>query len=129
MKDDLVREIKKLESRGIIAKVGKPTNWISHIHQARKPNGKIPVCIDPQNLNKAIKRNHTVLPALDDVLPKLNKAKYFSLCDAKEGFDQVPLEDASYGADHLLDSHWQIQIFVHALWNLFRTRRVSKKTD
>ena len=57
--------------------------------------GKLQVCIDPQNLNKVIKQNHTVLLKLVGALPELNKAKDFPLCDAKERFYQVPLEDAS----------------------------------
>lgn len=95
MKGDLIDEIKTLEERGIIAKVDEPTDWISHIQPVRKPNGKIRVCIDPQNLNKVIRRNHTVMPTLDDVLPQLNNAKFFSVCDAKEGFYQIPLAEDS----------------------------------
>lgn len=95
MKEDLIAAIDKLEERGIVAKVDHPTDWISHLQPVRKPNGKIRVCIDPQNLNRAIKRNHSVLPTLEDVLPQLNNARFFSLCDAKEGFYQIPLTDSS----------------------------------
>lgn len=95
MKADVESELKRLESEGIISKVQKPTDWISHMQPVRKPSGAIRICIDPQNLNRAIRRNHTVMPTLDDVLPQLNAARYFSLCDAKQGFLQVKLAESS----------------------------------
>ena len=53
------------------------------------------MCIDPCNLNKVIQRNHFPMPVLDDVLSDLDGAKVFTLCDAKDGFLQVKLSDAS----------------------------------
>jgi len=35
------------------------------------------------------------MPTLEDVLPQLNGAKFFSLCDAKEGFYHIPLAKES----------------------------------
>lgn len=71
----------------------EPTDWVSSVVVVRKPTGKIRVCIDPTNLNKAIKRHHYPSPTIEDVLPKLNKAKIFSLLDAKDGFWQVELDE------------------------------------
>lgn len=95
MKAEVEAELARLENEGIIAKVQSPTDWISHMQPVRKANGTIRICIDPQNLNRAIRRNHTVMPTLDDVLPQLNAARYFTLCDAKQGFLQVKLADKS----------------------------------
>jgi hypothetical protein len=58
-------------------------------------NGTVRLCLDPQNLNQALKRNHYLVPDIDDVLPQLAEAKMFSLCDAKGGFLQVKLSDKS----------------------------------
>lgn len=95
MKLEVEAELRRLESEGIITKVTQPTEWISHMQPVRKANGSIRICIDPQNLNKAIRRNHVVMPTLDDVLPQLNDAHFFSLCDAKNGFLQVKLAESS----------------------------------
>jgi len=95
MKSEVMAELKRLEEEGIITKVTRPTEWISHMQPVRKANGTVRICIDPQNLNRAVKRNHTVMPTLDDVLPQLNAAKYFSLCDARSGFLQVKLHESS----------------------------------
>ena len=51
----------------------------------RKP-GKIRLCIDPKDLNKAIKRPHYPLPTIEDILPKLKNARMFSVLGAQKEF-------------------------------------------
>lgn len=51
------------------------------------------ICVDPQDLNKPIKRNHFNMPTLEDVLPALSNAKVFSLLDTKDGFLQIHLSE------------------------------------
>jgi len=60
-----------------------------------KPNGKLRICIDPQPLNVALKREHYRLPVLDDILPELRKAQVFSKVDVKHAFWHVKLDDKS----------------------------------
>ena len=84
-----------METAGVIARVDKPADWISSLVAFRKPNGSIRPCLDPKDLNRAIIRNHYPIPTLEDVLPKLTKAKCFSLLDAKDGFLQVKLAEKS----------------------------------
>ena len=95
MRDDVIKKVKELEAAGILSKVEDPTDWISSQVAVRKPNGTIRLCLDPKDLNKAIVRNHYQIPTLDDVLPRLAKAKCFSLLDAKDGFWQVKLAESS----------------------------------
>ena len=95
MKKDLKEKIETLTKAKILEKVDYPTPWISNALARRKPNGKLRLCIDPTNLNKAIKRNHFPMPTLEDVLPELDGAKVFSLCDAKDGFLQIKLDTPS----------------------------------
>ena len=95
LQEDLNKKLESLEQQGIIAKVDCPTPWIANLLAMRKPSGAIRVCLDPTDLNKAIRRNHYPLPTLEDVLPALNKAKIFSLVDAKDGFLQVVLSEKS----------------------------------
>ena len=59
-----------------------------------KPN-KVRICIDPRDLNRAIRREHYQLPTIDEVASRLTGAKKFTLCDAKDGFHQILLDDAS----------------------------------
>ena len=75
-----------LVNRGILAPVTEPTNWVSQMAVVRKPSGKLKICIDPQPLNEALKREQYRLPTLEDVLPTLSNAKVFSKFDVKEAF-------------------------------------------
>ena len=95
MKDAVQEKLDSLEKLGIVEKVDQPTDWISHLQPVRKPNGAIRLCIDPQHLNTAIKRNHFQMPTVEDVLPEPKDGTMFSLCDAKDGFLQVPLAQKS----------------------------------
>ena len=61
VQEELKDKIDKLERKGILAKVKKPTPWISSMVVVRKPN-KLRVCLDPLALNKAIIRNHYPTP-------------------------------------------------------------------
>ena len=50
-----------------------------------------------KDLNKAIKWPHHVTPTLDDILPQLNGANFFSIMDAGSGYWNIKLnEESSY---------------------------------
>ena len=81
---------RSLEKSGMIARVETPTEWISNLTAVWKADKtQVRVCLDPRDLNKAIRRNHFKMPTLDDVLPELTGAKVFSILDAKDGFLQI----------------------------------------
>uniref|UniRef100_A0ABM0MBB2 Uncharacterized protein K02A2.6-like n=1 Tax=Saccoglossus kowalevskii TaxID=10224 RepID=A0ABM0MBB2_SACKO len=94
LKAKLKAKINEMERKGIIKKVTKSTDWISSIVVVLKPN-KLRVCLDPRDLNRAIKRPKYQMPTLDEILPKLSDAKVFSILDAKDGFHQVKLDEQS----------------------------------
>jgi len=60
-----------------------------------KASCTLPLCLDPKDLNCAIKRPHHCTPTLDNVLPKLSEAKYFSIVDARSGYWNIKLDHAS----------------------------------
>lgn len=97
LQEPLKKELDRLVEAGIIAKVDRPTDWVNSFVCATKSNGSIRLCLDPKDLNAAIKRPHHFTPTLDDVLPKLNGAKYFTILDARSGYWNIRLEeDSSY---------------------------------
>ena len=55
LKAKLKAELERLADLGVIQKVTGPTDWVSNLVIAEKPDGKLRVCIDPQHLNKALK--------------------------------------------------------------------------
>ncbi|XP_064629293.1 uncharacterized protein K02A2.6-like [Lineus longissimus] len=95
VRDKLKSELDRLEKLKIIAPVDKPTDWVSSMVAVTKPNGMIRLCLDLKPLNKALKRNHTYLPMIDDILPDLKDANVFSVADARNGYWHVELDEES----------------------------------
>lgn len=58
-----------------------------------KRDKKLRICIDPRDLNKAIKRPHYPMPTIDDISTDLKDAKIFSVFDVKSGFWHVELDE------------------------------------
>ena len=55
LKAPLKAHLADAEKSGVIEKVHQPTDWISSIVVAKKPNGKIRLCLDPRPLNPSPK--------------------------------------------------------------------------
>ena len=94
LRDEVKEKLTDLEKRGMIKKVTEPTEWISSMVIVAKPN-KVRICLDPRELNKALKRPKYQMPTLEEILPRLAKAKVFSTLDAKDGFYQIGLDKKS----------------------------------
>ncbi|KAI8511852.1 hypothetical protein Bbelb_109520 [Branchiostoma belcheri] len=96
LRDPLKAELDRMERLGVIRKVDEPTDWVNSLVVVEKPRTvKLRVCLDPRDLNKAIKREHYQLPALDDIRTRLAGSKYFSVVDARSGYWQVKLDEES----------------------------------
>jgi len=95
VRPQLKEEIDDLVSRGIIAPVDEPTPWVSQVVVTKKKSGKLRVCIDPRELNKALLREHYTLPVLEDVLHGLRKSKVFTKADLAHGYWHVALDEHS----------------------------------
>ncbi|XP_028165312.1 uncharacterized protein K02A2.6-like [Ostrinia furnacalis] len=91
----LQQELEKLEKMDVIVKVTEPTEWVSSLVLIEKKNGQLRVCLDPRNLNKAIKRTHYPIPSVDMVRAKVAGAKFYSTLDASSGFWMCKLSDKS----------------------------------
>ena len=94
LREPLKKELTRMVQEEILTPVSEPTDWVSSMVTAVKPN-KLRICIDPKDLNRAIKRSHYPLPTIEEVATKLSKAKVFSVLDAKSRFWQLKLDDAS----------------------------------
>lgn len=60
-----------------------------------KRNGSLRLCLDPKDLNKAIKREHYRIPTIQEVSSELAGKKVFSTLDLKDGYWQVELHEES----------------------------------
>ncbi|GBM86008.1 Uncharacterized protein K02A2.6 [Araneus ventricosus] len=93
--EPLKTELARMVKAGVIEKVTEPTDSDSPLVIVQKKNGALRVCLDPQNLNKAIKRPQYNLPTFEDITSKLAGAKYFSVLDAASAFWQISLDEES----------------------------------
>ena len=91
--NDLEAELSRLIKLNVVKKVTEPTEWVNSIVLVKKATGKIRLCLDPRNLNKAILRPHHSFPNIDDCKAKLKGSQYFSSLDANRGFWMIPLDE------------------------------------
>lgn len=82
--------------KGVIKRVDQPTDWVNSLVTADKANtGKLPVCLNPRDLNKAIKWEHFQLPTMEEIASRLSGATVFSKLDANSGYWHILLDEAS----------------------------------
>ena len=101
MSEHVQRKLEEMTADDVIAKVDQPTDWVSSMLVVSKPPSegsgetKIRICLDPRDLNVAIKREHFPMPTIEEIATRLNGAKLFSVFDASNGFWQVELDEES----------------------------------
>lgn len=83
-----------MEKSNVICKEDEHTDWVSNILFVQR-NGKSRICLDPLELNKALKSVNYPIPTVEEILPELNEAMVFSTVDAKRGFWQIELDEES----------------------------------
>lgn len=87
MQEKVRAELKRMEDMGVISKVTRPTPWCAGLVVAPKAQpGKIRLCADLTHLNKWVRRERHILPAVDHTLAMLTGAKMFTKLDATSGF-------------------------------------------
>ena len=91
----LKEELDRLESRGIIEKASRPTEWANSIVVDEKPNGSLRICLDPVDLNKWVQRPHYPIPSFDNVASKCSGTNRFFKLDARNGYWSMELGDES----------------------------------
>ena len=87
--------LEQMVQDGIIAKVEGPTDWVSSMVVREKTDGKLRICLDPSDLNKALKREHYPSRTTEEVNHKFVNAKFFTKLDAKNGYWNVKLDEES----------------------------------
>ena len=70
----------------IITPIEEPTDWVSSLVIAEKPNGQLRICLDPWCLNQAIKHPHFVIPTAEEILAQMSNAKFFTKLDASNAY-------------------------------------------
>ena len=71
VKEQFDKTLSDMESNKIITKVTEPTEWVNPIVTVRKPSGALRICLDPLELNKAIRREHYSIPTPGEIVVKI----------------------------------------------------------
>ncbi|KAG1696931.1 hypothetical protein GQR58_006123 [Nymphon striatum] len=96
LKNKFKAELDRMSKLNVIEEVTKPTDWVNSVVLVTKPKtGELRVCLDPKDLNKAILRPHHPMRSLEDILPALNEAQYFTKLDARSGYWAIKLDKQS----------------------------------
>ena len=77
LRDKLRDQLQCMEKLDIIEKVSEPTDWVNSLVSVIKPNGKLRICIDQRDLNRAIKRQHFQLSSTEDLFAQMFWSKVF----------------------------------------------------
>ena len=94
LKARIIRKLQEMEFSGHITKVERPTEWVSSMTVALRGD-KVRICLDPSDLNKAIQREHYPMKTVEEIAAEVPGATIFSTLDAKNGFMQIKLDEAS----------------------------------
>ncbi|XP_045182664.2 uncharacterized protein K02A2.6-like [Mercenaria mercenaria] len=94
--DKLKAELQMMLEKRVIQKVSEPTEWVNSLVTVEKGNGKLRICLDPKDLNNAIKRPHYPSKTLDEILPDLAGSSVFSKLDARSGYWSIKLTEKSF---------------------------------
>nr|AAL77160.1 Putative polyprotein [Oryza sativa Japonica Group]AAP53498.1 retrotransposon protein, putative, unclassified [Oryza sativa Japonica Group] len=88
MLEPVKAEIKRLYDAGFIRPC-RYAEWVSSIVPVIKKNGKIRVCIDFRDLNKAIPKDEYPMPVADQLVDAASGHKILSFMDGNVGYNQI----------------------------------------
>ena len=86
LKMKLNEELDRMVTIEIITATEEPTDRVSSLVIAEKPNGQLRICLDLRHLNLAIKRPHFVMPTAAEILAQMSNAKFFTKLDASNAY-------------------------------------------
>ena len=103
--------------QGIIVPVEEPMDWVSSLAYSWEANGKFRVCLDPRDVNKAIKRDHYKIPTIEEITHQLAGCKKFTKVDGTSSYLCIVLDYAS-SLLTMFNIPWGRYRFIHLPWGL-----------
>ena len=96
LREKVKHELERMGNEGIISRVTDPgRGWVSSMCTVVKPSSKVRICLDPADLNRALKREHYPMKTLDAICDRLAGAKVFSTLEANCGYWMIQLDEDS----------------------------------
>ena len=84
-----------MEHLSVITHVDEPMDWVSSITYVQKANGELHLCLDPRDLNEAIRCDHHKTPTVEEVAHKFAHSCFFTKLDAHLGYWSIVLDQDS----------------------------------
>ena len=95
LRDKIRAELDRMLDLDVIRPVVEPTDWVSSITYVQKVDGSLRICLDPKDLNDALKRGQHHIPTVEELTHKFTGSTVFSKLDAKSGYWTIQLESES----------------------------------
>ncbi|KAK2717929.1 hypothetical protein QYM36_006651 [Artemia franciscana] len=90
MKQKLKDKLDRLEALNIIGKVSEPTDWVNAMVMVEKKDERVRHCINPVDLNKAIRRLHYPIPTFEDATEDLHGISTITQDEFQRQMDEIP---------------------------------------
>ena len=78
---------KQLDAR--LLEVSKYPQWVANIVPVPKKDGKVRMCVDYRDLNRASPKDNFSLPHIDTLMDNTTKHLLFSFMDGFSGYNQI----------------------------------------
>jgi hypothetical protein len=120
--DFIRKEVQKLLDAGFIEQVHHPV-WLANPVIVPKANGKLRMCIDYTNLNKAYPKDPYPLPRIDQIVDSTFGCDLLSFLDAYSGFHQIQMsrQDRKHTAFVTMDGLYCYVVMPYGLKNALPT--------
>jgi len=115
--DELKKQLTELLDKQFIQPSKSPFG--APVLFVKKKDGSMRMCIDYRALNKITIKNKYPLPRVDELLDRLNGAKYFSKIDLRSGYHQVRIaeDDVQKTAFRTRYGHFEFVVLPFGLTN------------
>lgn len=92
-RDQIQKQIDQLVEQKIIKRAA--TEYINPIVVVKKKNGDLRMCLDARNINARMEADHAQPPNVEEILCKIDDAKWFAQLDINKAFWTMELEEES----------------------------------
>ena len=81
------------------------SDWVANIVPVPKKDGKVRMCVDYRDLNRAIPKDNFPLPHIDTLIDNIVTNMFFSFMDGFSGFNQIKMAEEDKDKTSLT-THW-----------------------
>ena len=111
----IMEEVKKQLDAGFL-EVSKYPQWVANIVLVPKKDGKVRMCVDYRDLNRASSKNNFPLPHIDTLVDNTAKHSLFFFMDGFSGYNQIRMAPEAMEKNHILDHVGDLLLQGHAFW-------------